>query len=94
MLTTGQQLASIVQQLNGECWLSLVRLASREVLEWPYTIGGGVPGTPHPPKTKVTIVGNNDRYNRENLVGPFLVHTSLPPPPSLDPRSMHATATP
>ena len=50
-----------------------------EALECPYTVGGrGVtpPWTP-PPKIKVTIVGKNEIYHWENLVGPFLV----PPPP-------------
>ena len=36
----------------------------REVLEWPYTEGGGgVPCTP-PPPTKVTIVGKKEIYHR------------------------------
>ena len=35
------------------------------------------------PRTKVTIVGKNTIYNRENLVGPFLVHKLLPHSPSL-----------
>ena len=49
--------------------------------------GGGDPSpkTPSPPpQTKVTIVGKNEIYNRENLVRPFLVHQVLgpkPPPP-------------
>ena len=49
--------------------------------------GGGNPSpkTPSPPpQTKVTIVGKNEIYNRENLVRPFLVHQVLgpkPPPP-------------
>ena len=47
----------------------------REVLEWPYTIGGG--GVPA--QTKVTIVRKNGIYSRENLVGPFLVHKFLGP---------------
>ena len=39
-------------------------------------------GAPPPPsgetlQTKVTIVGKNEIYNRENLVGPFLVHNLL-----------------
>ena len=61
--------------------------STREVLEWPYTIGGG--GVPPPPlKTKVTTVGNNEIYNTENLVRPLLLHKLLgprppPPPPPL-----------
>ena len=49
--------------------------------------GGRLPPKP-PPQTKVTIVGKNEIYNKENLVGPFLVHkifgsqTPSPPPPS------------
>ena len=49
--------------------------------QWLYTIGGGVP----PLQTEVTIVGNNEIYRWENLVGPFLVHKLLgprPPPPA------------
>ena len=42
---------------------------------------------PAPPETKVTIVGKDEIYQRENLVGPLLVHNVLvprpPPPPSL-----------
>ena len=37
----------------------------------------------------MTIVGKNEIYNGENVVGPFLIHTLLgprqPPPPSLTP---------
>ena len=44
-------------------------------------------GTPLPLQTKVSIVGKNEIYKRENLVGPFLVHKILgprrPPPPLL-----------
>ena len=46
--------------------------------------GGGTPPPSPPPQTKVTIVGKNEIYNRENLVRPFLVHQVLgskPPPP-------------
>ena len=47
--------------------------------------GGASPKTPSPPpQTKVTIVGKNEIYNRENVVRPFLVHQVLgpkPPPP-------------
>ena len=49
--------------------------------------GGGDPSPKPPspsPQTKVTIVGKNEIYNRENLVRPFLVHQVLgpkPPPP-------------
>ena len=48
------------------------------------TQGGGDPSpkTPSPPpQTKVTIVGKNEIYNRENLVRPFLVHQVLGPKP-------------
>ena len=38
---------------------------------------------PPPPQTKVAIVEENTIYHCENLVGPFLVHKLLPPPPSL-----------
>ena len=40
---------------------------------------------PPSPQTKVTIVGKNEIYNRENPIGPFLVHNvfrSQTPPPS------------
>ena len=57
----------------------------RASLEYLKTKGGGSPKTPSPPpQTKVTIVGKNEIYNRENLVRPFLVHQVLgpkPPPP-------------
>ena len=69
--------------------------APREVSEWPCATGGG--GDP-PPPTKVSVVGKNGIYHKENLIGPFLVHkilgprppsptsnTSLPPPPSTSP---------
>ena len=57
--------------------------------------GGGDPSpkTPSPlPQTKVTIVGKNEIYNRENLVRPFLVHQVLgpKPPPPLPPCSKEA----
>ena len=39
-----------------------------------------------PPPTKVIIVGRNEIHLRENLVGPFLVHKLLRPPPSNCPR--------
>ena len=58
--------------------------------------GGGDPSpkTPSPPpQTKVTIVGKNEIYNRENLVRPFLVHQVLgpkPPPPLPRPCSKEA----
>ena len=47
----------------------------REVLEWPYTRGGGgcappPPMDPPPPGPKA-IVGKNEIYRWENLVGPF-----------------------
>ena len=39
----------------------------------------------HDLQTKVTIVGKNEIYNRENLVGPFLVHKLLGPRHPLPP---------
>ena len=58
--------------------------------------GGPSPKTPSPPpQTKVTIVGKNEIYNRENLVRPFLVHQVLgpkPPPPLPPPCSKEALA--
>ena len=45
---------------------------------------------PPPPQTKGTIVGNIKIYNREHLVGPFLVHKLFglkPPPPSPPPHA-------
>ena len=35
------------------------------------------PGPPPPPPPKGTTVGNNKNYNRENLVGPFLVRKTF-----------------
>ena len=58
-----------------------------ELSQWPYTVGGGgvpLPGPP-PPQTKVTIVGKNEIYNWENLIGPFLVHKLLGPRPPPSP---------
>ena len=52
-----------------------------EILQWPYTIGGGggvsLPGPP-PPGTKVTIVGKSDWaiFGAQTLGPPPL----LPPP--------------
>ena len=45
------------------------------------------PWTP-PPQTKVTIVGKNEIYRWENLVGPFLVHNILPSNTSLPTHSL------
>ena len=66
-------------------------LLTREVLEWPYTVGGGW-GTPHwtpPPQTKVTKGGWGEIYRWENLVEPFLVPKvwvpDPPPPPQYFP---------
>ena len=59
--------------------------------------GGPSPKTPStPPQTKVTIVGKNEIYNRENLVRPFLVHQVLgpKPPPPLPPPSCSKEALP
>ena len=50
-----------------------------------------------PPQTKVTKVGKNEIYNRENLVRPFLVHQDLgpkPPPPLPPPCSKEALRCP
>ena len=54
-----------------------------EVLQLLYTLGGGgiPPSLDPPPPTKVTVVGKNEIYNRQNLVGPFLVHKFLGPDP-------------
>ena len=49
---------------------------------------------PPPARTKVTIVGKNEIYNRENLVGPFLVHKLLPPPPPPAHKSVLESANP
>ena len=38
-------------------------------------------GYPPPPKTKVTVVGQNEIYNPENLIQPFLVYKVLGPRP-------------
>ena len=78
-----------------ECHPVLVKCQGRDVLEWPHTAGLPPPpsGPPPPPRpyakppplqTKVTVVGENEIDNGENLVGPFLVHTIfwVPDPPS------------
>ena len=61
----------------------------RELVERPYTVGGGggppPPGPPPPPDQR-DHSGKNKIYERENLVGPFLVHKLLGPiPPSPPP---------
>ena len=52
--------------------------AASLTLEWLTAVGEAPP----PPQTKVTIVGKNKIYRRENLTGPFLVHKLLGPRPS------------
>ena len=59
--------------------------------------GDPSPKTPSPPpQTKVTIVGKNEIYNRENLVRPFLVHQVLGPkaPPPLPPPLLKRSPAP
>ena len=80
-MTWSWHLPSGTQQLGR-------RLASHEmggeVVEWSHTAGEGA--TPPPPQTKVTAFRENEIFNRENLIGLFLVHKLLsprPPPPSL-----------
>ena len=70
----------------------------REVLEWPYTAGGGgVPWTPLPPPDQSDHSGKNETYHQENLVGPFLIHNLLgprPPLPPCQPPAPHSRFTP
>ena len=40
---------------------------------------------PPPPPLPVAIVGSNDIYNRDHLVGPFSVHKPSGPKPPLPP---------
>ena len=55
----------------------------RGVFQIIKTKGGETP-PPTPPQTKVTMVGKNEIYNRENLVGPFFIHKLwVPNPPPL-----------
>ena len=42
---------------------------------------GGTPPGPPLPQTKVTIVGRNEIYSWDNLIGSFLVHKLLRPRP-------------
>ena len=50
---------------------------------------------PPSPQTKVTIVGKNEIYNREHLIGPFLVHKlSSPSPPPPPPSCLLMLASP
>ena len=51
------------------------------MVQWPYTIGIGRGGG----QTEATVVGQNEMYRRENLIGPFLVHKLLGPRPPLPP---------
>ena len=66
--------------------LGWVRVGGRGSMTGGPQEEGGVPVPgPPPPQTKVIIVGNNEVYHWENLVGPFLVHQnfgSQTPPPS------------
>ena len=52
----------------------------REVLEWPYTTGGG--GVPHPPPDQRDHRGKKPNLPSGNWIGPFLVHKPLGPPPA------------
>ena len=52
--------------------------------------GGGQSLTPPPPQTKVTIVGNNEVYNRENLVGADSIRQLLG---AADAQTAHPAAT-
>ena len=51
----------------------------KDVLEGLMATGGPLPPPPRTPQTKVSIVGKNEIYNAEHLVGPFLVLPSWPP---------------
>ena len=54
------------------------------IFEVPMVLSRSPLDAPPPPTTKTFAVGNNEIYNWENLIGPFLVHTILgprPPPP-------------
>ena len=63
-------------------------LGGREVLEWPYTVGGGevTPPPPWTPPKPSDRSGKKRNLPLGNLGGPFLVHNFLgpraPPPPS------------
>ena len=65
-----------------ERWAGRGGLLHRRRTGW-----GGRP--PPPSQTKVTVVGEKEIYNQENLVGPLLVHNHLGPrpPPPLPPPS-------
>ena len=56
----------------------------------------GLVATPPPPRTKVTITGDNPIYRRENLIGPFLVHKCLGPrpPPRASPEDAPPSPSP
>ena len=63
---------------------------NREVLEWPYTMGGGgatPPRTPTPPQTKVTIVGENE-IGKILLCHSWYTNSWVPDPP-FPPLLMH-----
>ena len=69
--------------------LMWVGRGGREVLEWPYTVGGGgvtPPWTP-PPPTKVTIVGKNEKLQKgkscQAIFGTLIFESQTSPPPPL-----------
>ena len=81
------QCPDVIQPFRWLCFpLPCAWPRPREVSEWPDTVGGGgvpLPWTPPPPKTKVTIVGRNEIYHWEILLGHFWYTNFSPPPPSL-----------
>ena len=58
------------------------------MLEWQR----GNYSAPQSDSMKVTVVGKNEIYNRENLVGPFSGHKLLGPRPSYPPSNTSLVA--
>ena len=66
----------VVQTCQQRPLTTLAGGGGGDELERLTTIGG-----PPPPPPKMTIVGKNGIYNWEKLIGPFLEHNFLDPPP-------------
>ena len=79
---TGGDFARVVREVRRGTGNAPPPPPSPGGLNYKFFVAAPPPPPPRtPPQTKVTIVGNNKICNRENLVGPFLVHKLLGPRP-------------